>query len=170
MNSTDKWKILLVDDERHSREAMADWLESEGFETIAVADGEQAIQHVHDGIAVLVTDLKMPRTDGLQLLRLAKEQAPHAAVIVVSGYGTVETAVAALKEGAFDFLAKPINAEELTQRIRMALEKREMAREFADCMRNFTSGAASRTWSATARRCAASSRRCGWWPTPAARC
>jgi len=131
MKAEEKLKILLVDDERHSREAMADWLESEGFDVIAVSDGQRAIQHVHDGIAVIVTDLKMPRTDGLELLRLAKQQAPHAAVILVSGYGTVETAVAALKEGAFDFLSKPINAEELTHRIRMALEKRGMASEIA---------------------------------------
>ena len=131
MNQAEKWKILLVDDERHSREAMADWLESEGFECVAVSDGQEAIEHLHDGIAVIVTDLKMPRTDGLQLLQLAKEQAPHAAVIMVSGYGTVDTAVTALKEGAFDFLAKPIDAEELTQRIKMALEKRNMATEIA---------------------------------------
>jgi DNA-binding NtrC family response regulator len=131
VNATDKWKILLVDDERHSREAMTDWLESEGFDVIAVSDGQEAIRHIHDGIAVVVTDLKMPRTDGLALLRLAKQQAPHAAVILVSGYGTVDAAVTALKEGAFDFLSKPINAEELTQRIRMALEKRAMATEIA---------------------------------------
>jgi len=131
MKAEEKLKILLVEDERHSREAMADWLGSEGFDVIAVSDGHQAIQHVHDGIAVIVTDLKMPRTDGLELLRLAKQQAPHAAVILVSGYGTVETAVAALKEGAFDFLSKPVNAEELTHRIRMALEKRGMASEIA---------------------------------------
>ena len=131
MNPVEKCAILLVDDERHSREAMADWLESEGFDVIAVSDGQQALQHIHDGIAVIVTDLKMPKTDGLELLRIAKQQAPHAAVILVSGYGTVETAVEALKEGAFDFLSKPINAEELTQRIRMALEKRSMAAEIA---------------------------------------
>jgi DNA-binding NtrC family response regulator len=131
MNPAEKWKILLVDDERHSREAMADWLESEGFDCVAVSDGKQAIEHIHDGIAVIVTDLKMPRTDGLELLRFAKQQAPHVAVILVSGYGTVDTAVAALKEGAFDFLAKPINAEELTQRIRMALQKKDMATEIA---------------------------------------
>lgn len=131
MNPAEKCAILLVDDERHSREAMADWLESEGFDVIAVSDGQQALQHIHDGIAVIVTDLKMPKTDGLELLRIAKQQAPHTAVILVSGYGTVETAVEALKAGAFDFLSKPINAEELTQRIRMALEKQSMAAEIA---------------------------------------
>jgi DNA-binding NtrC family response regulator len=113
MTTKEKWKILLVDDERHSREAMSDWLESEGFDVLAVADGQQAVKHIHDGIAVIVTDLRMPRTDGMEVLRLAKDQAPHAAVILVSGYGTVETAVSALKEGAFDFLSKPVNAEEI---------------------------------------------------------
>ena len=123
--------VLLVDDDRASRDAMTEWLRSEGFGIISVANGEEAIQHLHDGVAVIVTDLKMPRTDGLALLRKAKQEVPHAAVILVSGYGTVDTAVAALKEGAFDFLTKPTKAEELTQRIRMALEQRSMAAEIA---------------------------------------
>ena len=116
--------LLLVDDDRTSREAMTEWLEGEGFGVISVANGNEAIRHLHDGVAVIVTDLKMPRTDGLALLRKAKQELPHAAVILVSGYGTVDTAVAALKEGAFDFLTKPVKPEELTHRIRMALEQR----------------------------------------------
>ena len=71
-----KWKVLLVDDEKAGREAMAEWLESEGFEVITAADGQVARQHIHDGVAVIVTDLQMPRTDGLALLRLAREQRP----------------------------------------------------------------------------------------------
>ncbi|GIW82172.1 MAG: acetoacetate metabolism regulatory protein AtoC [Gemmatales bacterium] len=129
---TDKqWKILLVDDDRSNRQAMADWLESEGFDVIAVPDGTSAMQHIQDGIAVIVTDLKMPRTDGMQLLRLAKEKAPHAAVIVVTAYGTVESAVEALKEGAFDYLTKPFKPEELTHRVRKAIEQSRMAAEIA---------------------------------------
>src|SRR5919206_5210259 len=121
MTENGKWKILLVDDDRLSREAMADWLQSEGFDVIAVADSQAAAQHIHDGVAVIVTDLKMPRTDGLQLLRLAKERAPHAAVILVTGHGTVETAVAALKEGAFDYLTKPVQPAQLAHRVRQAV-------------------------------------------------
>src|SRR5688572_28596108 len=120
MSDAADWKVLLVDDDRLSREAMADWLRREGFEVIAVADGQAAARHIHDGVAVLVTDLKMPRTDGLQLLRLAREKAPHAAVILVTGHGTVETAVAALKEGAFDYLTKPVKPEELANKVRQA--------------------------------------------------
>ncbi len=127
----DPCTVLLVDDDRASREAMAEWLRSEGFGVITATNGEDAIRHLHDGIAVVVTDLKMPHTDGLALLHKAKEEAPDAAVILVSGYGTVDTAVTALKDGAFDFLTKPVKPEELTHRIRMALERRSMAAEIA---------------------------------------
>jgi DNA-binding NtrC family response regulator len=131
MTHHDRPKILLVDDERASREAIGDWLDEEGFEVIAVEDGKQATAHIHDGVAVIVTDLKMPRTDGLQLLRIAKREAPHAAVIIVTGYGTAESAVVALKEGAFDYLTKPVKPQELTHRVKMALEKQTMGQEIA---------------------------------------
>lgn len=131
MTENVKWKILLVDDDRLSREAMADWLQSEGFEVLAVGDGQAAAQHIHDGVAVIVTDLKMPRTDGMQLLRLAREKAPHAAVILVTGYGTVETAVAALKQGAFDYLTKPVRPEDLANKVSQATAKWAMATEIA---------------------------------------
>ncbi len=131
MTDVGNWKVLLVDDDRLSREAMADWLRSEGFDVIAVADGQAAVQHIHDGVAVIVTDLKMPRTDGLELLRRAKEQAPHAAVILITAYGTVETAVAALKEGAFDYLTKPVKPDDLANKVRQAASQRAMAAEIA---------------------------------------
>lgn len=131
MTSHPSWKVLLVDDDKLSREAMAEWLESEGFNVLACSDGQAAVQHIHDGVAVIVTDLKMPRTDGLALLRLAKEKAPHAAVILVTGHGTVETAVSALKEGAFDYLTKPVKPEELAHRVRQAVTQRSMAAEIA---------------------------------------
>jgi DNA-binding NtrC family response regulator len=131
MTDLGNWKVLLVDDDRLSREAMADWLRSEGFDVIAVADGQAAVQRLHDGVAVLVTDLKMPRLDGLQLLRLAKEQAPHIAVILITAYATVETAVVALKEGAFDYLTKPVKPDELANKVRQAVAQRAMAVEIA---------------------------------------
>jgi DNA-binding NtrC family response regulator len=131
MTDVGQWKVLLVDDDRLSREAMADWLRSEGFDVLAVADGQAAVQHLHDGIAVIVTDLKMPRTDGLELLRRARGQAPHAAVILITAYGTVETAVAALKEGAFDYLTKPVKPDDLANKVRQAVAQRQMAAEIA---------------------------------------
>jgi DNA-binding NtrC family response regulator len=128
-------QILLVDDDRASRDTLSEWMRDQGWEPIAVSGGDEALEHIHDGVAVIVTDLQMPRTDGMQLLRIARERAPHAAVIMVSGYGTVETAVEALKEGAFDFLSKPINLKELHHRITRALEKRSMAAEIAELHR-----------------------------------
>jgi DNA-binding NtrC family response regulator len=125
------WKVLLVDDDRLSREAMVEWLRSEGFDVLAVGDGQAAVQHIHDGIAVIVTDLKMPRTDGLELLRRARERVPHAAVILITAYGTVETAVAALKEGAFDYLTKPVKPDDLANKVRQAVAQRAMAAEIA---------------------------------------
>ena len=135
MTAKVKHRILLVDDDKASREALSQWLEQQGWEPIAVKDGEDALKHIHDGVAIIVTDLKMPRTDGMALLKIAKEKAPHAAVIMISGAGTVETAVEALKQGAFDFLPKPISLKELGQRIGRALEKRSMAADIAELHR-----------------------------------
>ena len=126
------WKILLVEDDPAGREAMCEWLERRGYNPIAVGDGREALKHIDTGVAVIVTDLKMPHTDGLELLRIVKERAPYVSVILVSGHGTVDTAVTALKEGAFDFLTKPINLKELTHRIDMALEKRAMETKIAE--------------------------------------
>jgi len=131
MTETAKWKVLLVDDDRRSREAMADWLESEDFDVITAADGQAARQHIHDGVAVIVTDLQMPKTDGLALLRYAHDHAPHAAVILVTGHGTVNSAVAALKEGAFDYLTKPVEPKALARCVRDAVADRAMAAQIA---------------------------------------
>ena len=127
--------ILLVDDDEGSRETLREWAERQGWDAIPVKDGDAALKHIHAGVAVIVTDLRMPRIDGMQLLRVAREQAPHAAVIVVSAVGSVEAAVTALKEGAFDFLSKPINLKELKHRIDRALVQRSMAIEIADLHR-----------------------------------
>ena len=128
-------RILLVDDDRASRNTLTEWIERQGWQPISVEDGDEALKHIHDGVAVIVTDLKMPRTDGMELLKRAKQQASHAAVIMVSGVGSVEAAVEALKLGAFDFLAKPVNLKELKHRIERALENQSMAAEIADLHR-----------------------------------
>ena len=125
-------RILLIDDEPDSLAAMAEWIERRGFEPIATTDGEQAKKHLNDGVAVIVTDLKMPKTDGLEIIRHAKQHAPHAIVIVVSGDNSVEAAVSSVREGAFDYITKPIDLNELTHRIEMALKRRALAAEIAE--------------------------------------
>ena len=110
-------KILIVDDEVNMLLVLEAMLRKEVYAVKTASDGTEALEILQaDDIAVVVTDLKMPRTDGMELLRLARKEAPHAAVIMVSGVGSVETAVEALKEGASDFLAKPVNTKELKRK------------------------------------------------------
>ncbi len=131
MTVSPEWKILLVDDDAGTRASMTDWLTRKGYNPVAVADGDAASELIQDGVAVIVTDLKMPRTDGLALLEIAKRKAPHAVVIVVSGVDSVDAAVAALKAGADDFIPKPVNLNELAERIESSLRRRAMAEEIA---------------------------------------
>ena len=132
MSGDTKFKVLLVDDEPDSLTAMSEWLERRGYAPIAVANGDEALQHLHDGVAVVVTDLKMPKTDGLEIIRYAKKHAPHAIVIVVSADNSVDAAVSSIREGAFDYITKPINLKELSHRIEMALDNRALAAEIAE--------------------------------------
>jgi DNA-binding NtrC family response regulator len=131
MTSHSEWKILLVDDDPKSRASMTDWFTQQGYNPVAVADGDAAKELIQEGVAVIVTDLEMPRTDGLELLEIAKQKAPHAVVIVISEMDSVNAAVAALKAGADDFLPKPVNLNELTERIEASLRRRAMAEEIA---------------------------------------
>jgi DNA-binding NtrC family response regulator len=130
-NGQPRFCILLIDDDRESLSAMTDWLERRSYEVISKANAEDAFASMNDGVAVIVTDLRMPDTDGMQVIRRARELAPHAVVIVVSGDSSIEKAVAAIREGAFDYLTKPIQLDELTHRIKMALHERALAAEIA---------------------------------------
>ena len=110
---------------------MTECLENRSYEVIPKVNAEDAFASINDGVAVIVTDLRMPKTDGLQVIRRARELAPHAIVIVVSSDNSIEKAVAAIREGAFDYLTKPIQLEELGHRIEMALHERALAAEIA---------------------------------------
>ncbi|QDV43727.1 Transcriptional regulatory protein ZraR [Stieleria neptunia] len=138
MNEQRAWKILIVDDDADSRASTAQWLRRRGYNPVTVADGESAIERIEEGVAVILTDLKMPHTGGLELLDVAKKKAPHAIVIVVSGVESVDTAVAALKAGADDFLPKPVNLDELTERIESSLRRRAMAEQIAQLQSQLT--------------------------------
>jgi two-component system response regulator HydG len=129
MTATGAWKILIIDDDRLSRESLTDWLKGEGLAVVAVAEAAAAAPYLDDDLAAIVTDLKMPRAEGLELMRRAKVQAPHAAVILLAGYGAVEMAVAALKEGAFDYLTRPVKPADLVHKVRQALARRQMVAE-----------------------------------------
>ena len=122
--------ILVADDEAGMRESVSRALRREGFQVIAVDDGAAALDTLRRvAVDLLVADLRMPGLDGLELLRAAKLVAPDTEVIVLSGHGTVEEAVDAMKEGAWDFLTKPFDRAPLVRAVRQALERRALVLE-----------------------------------------
>src|SRR5688572_26080394 len=101
--------LLLVDDDRHLLESMADWLRSLGHQ-VETADSFPAAQRAVEATAydLLLLDIRLSDADGLDLLPYCREHRPDTSVILITGYGTVETAVEAIRAGAFDFLTKPL--------------------------------------------------------------
>ena len=106
--------ILVADDEANIRKVLAATLRKEGYEVLTAADGAEALQLLErDRVDVLLTDLRMPQVDGMELLHSALEARPGLPVVILTAHGTVETAKTALKRGAFDYLEKPFDRDEL---------------------------------------------------------
>ncbi len=122
--------LLVVDDEEANRLALERIFVRENYEVRTAADGRSAIELLRDGaVGVVLTDLKMPGMSGLELLKAARQLAPDTQVIVVTAYGSVETAVEAMKEGAYDFVTKPLRKDAVVHSVQKALEKFELVRE-----------------------------------------
>ncbi|HSF03490.1 MAG TPA: sigma-54 dependent transcriptional regulator, partial [Solirubrobacterales bacterium] len=122
--------VLVADDEAGMRESLVRALRREGFQVLAAEDGTAALEALRPGrVDLLIADLRMPGLDGLELLRAAKLIAPETEVIVLTGHGTVEEAVDAMKEGAYDFLTKPVDRAPLIRVVRQALERRALILE-----------------------------------------
>ncbi len=123
-------RILVVDDEQANRVTLERILRREGWDVLQAPDGRQALDTLRaQGADVVITDLKMPGMSGLELLRAIKALSPDIEVLLMTAYGTVETAVDAMKEGAYDFVTKPLRRMELVRTIRKALEKRGLILE-----------------------------------------
>jgi len=122
--------ILVVDDDAESRTAMVKVLESVGYKTMESDNGQQALDTVsQDGIDILVTDLRLPVMDGVELLKRARAADQELEVILITGYGTVEVAVEAIKEGAYDFITKPVKKTQLLHAVEKASERQYLSRE-----------------------------------------
>ena len=107
-------RVLVVDDEPNLRRVLAATLQREGYEVTLCSDGEEALSAIErDGADVVVTDLVMPKVDGLTLLRKVVQKHPDVPVIVITAHGRIDSAVEAMKAGAFDFVAKPFETSEL---------------------------------------------------------
>ncbi len=122
--------ILLVDDHKSFRDSLAKVLTGEGYRVLAATDGEEALDILRqEHINLVLTDLKMPKMDGVELLRVAKTLHPEIEVILITGFGTVDTAVTAMKDGAFDYIQKPFKPRDIIKLVRKALEKQSLVLE-----------------------------------------
>src|SRR5215470_11966020 len=102
-----KGKILIVDDEDVVRESLLQWFDSEGYQTQEARSGKESLMYVGEQqFDVALLDIKMPGMDGMELQQRLAEADPDLAVVIMTGYGTVETAVQALKHGAYDYVTK----------------------------------------------------------------
>lgn len=125
-----KARILVVDDEAVIREALHDWLTDAGYEVFTAEDGPQALEIIkREGLGIMLADLVMPGMDGIELMKRAKEIVPHIAVVIITAYGSVATAIAAMKEGAFDYIEKPFCPERTELLIRNLVERQELVEE-----------------------------------------
>ncbi len=124
--------ILIVDDERDIRELISDILEDEGFATRLAGNSDEAVAAINaEPPALMILDiwLKDSRMDGIDILKAVKRDNPDVPVVIISGHGNIEIAVAAIKQGAYDFIEKPFNIDQLLVVIRRAMETSRLRRE-----------------------------------------
>ncbi len=123
-------KILIVDDEEGMRRLLSRVLGRAGYDAVAVGSGAEALRQVaSDRFDLVVTDIKMPEMDGLQLLEELKEFEPSLPIIVMTAYGTIENAVQALRLGAYDYIAKPFETDEIKLTVAKLLERERLLAE-----------------------------------------
>src|SRR5262245_23273273 len=124
--------LLLVEDEAALRQAVAEQLGDRGYHVVQAESGEAALSHLSDfAFDIILTDLRLPGVDGAAVVEAAVERYPDIVAIVVTGYGTVKDAVEAIKRGAWDFVNKPFQIDELMHVLDAALEQRRLKSENA---------------------------------------
>ena len=122
--------ILIVDDEQEIRDSLSEVLTDEGYLTYTAENGQVALDMMKDQyFDIVISDIKMPEMDGVTLLRKIKEQAPDTFVILITSYGSTETAIVAMRQGAIDYILKPIDFDELILRINNIVLHKDLLRE-----------------------------------------
>jgi DNA-binding NtrC family response regulator len=128
--SNKKTRILVVDDEEIVRESLAGWLRKDGYTVTSAVDGPRALERLRaEPWSILLVDLKMPGMDGIEVLTEAKKLCPDAAAVIMTAYATVETAVGAMKMGAYDYLVKPFDPAELSMLMQKIVAQQTLVHE-----------------------------------------
>jgi DNA-binding NtrC family response regulator len=123
-------KILIVDDEKPIRDSLKMLLDEEGFSTSVAADGEEALQKINEtNFDVVITDIKMPKLDGIQLLEASTKISPETFFIIMTAFASVKTAIDALRHGAYDYMIKPVEFDDVILRLQRLLDYKKIATE-----------------------------------------
>jgi two-component system response regulator AtoC len=123
-------EILIVDDEDIVRESLCEWLSSVGYKVIAASSGEEALPIIREKkIKIMVTDLVMPGMKGIELMKRAKKIVPTISTVIITAYGTIRTAITAIREGAYDFIEKPFCPEKVELLIKNLVEHQNLIEE-----------------------------------------
>lgn len=123
-------RILVVEDEKNMREILTMLLESEGYSVVAAANGKEGVSWLENDIFdLIITDIKMPGTDGFGILAKAQEVSPESAVIMITAFGTMESALEAMKLGAYDYIHKPFKIDEIRLIVKNALDRKKLKTE-----------------------------------------
>jgi len=133
--------ILVIDDERAIRKALTEILTFEGYTVDEAADGAEGAKKIKEGnYDCILCDVKMPKMDGMEVLQLSKQEKPDTPFIVISGHGTIETAVDAVKKGAYDYISKPPDLNRLLITIRNAMDKKSLVVETKQLRKRISRG------------------------------
>lgn len=123
-------RILIVEDEKSMREVLKILLEGERYEVVSASDGLEGLSYLtNDIFDLVITDIKMPKVDGFELLKKTKEISPDTIVIMITAFGTTEAAIEAMKSGAYDYINKPFKIDEIRLIVEKALEKKRLSEE-----------------------------------------
>jgi len=136
-------RILVVDDEKGMREFLSIMLRKEGHDPVAAENGQKAAKLIKEDIFdLIISDVRMPKMGGVDLLKTVKELSPETVVVMITAYATAESAVEAMKEGAYDYIMKPFKVDEMRLVVRNALEKRRLREENVLLKRELAAGKA----------------------------
>jgi two-component system response regulator PilR (NtrC family) len=130
MGNTHRGRVLIIEDEKSMREVLKILLDEESYDVTTAADGMEGIEQIKNNIFDLViTDIKMPKADGFDVLREVKEISPNTIVLMVTAFGTTESAIEAMKQGAYDYVHKPFKIDEIRLIVKKAFEKKRLKEE-----------------------------------------